>query len=171
MAGERPEIGDVIKELKRTSVYSLVFETNALLTLFRNVRERTPPTKKTPEDSRVAIQGPSTQGVPGKPPIPEPPRPNMGGREVTPYDVDAPLPASTSYLWQDLLDSPVNFDAVLSGVLQSTTEVERIKRLNEVDLQCVIDVLGQVRALFWFGAYGSSFSDALPSSTWKPEMR
>ncbi|KAF9789504.1 kinase-like domain-containing protein, partial [Thelephora terrestris] len=39
-AGDRPEIADVIKELKRTSVYSLVFETNALLTLFRNVREQ-----------------------------------------------------------------------------------------------------------------------------------
>lgn len=64
------------------------------------------------------------------------------------------LPITTfmaPYRWKDLVKPdllPTDFDAVLSGVLQSPTEVEKIKELNEADLQSVIDVLGEVRAHF-----------------------
>ena len=63
----------------------------------------------------------------------------QGGSAVSPYQ------------WKDLLCRdlpPTDFDAVLSGVLQSTGEMEEIQRLNETDLQSVIDTLGKVRELF-----------------------
>lgn len=39
------------------------------------------------------------------------------------------------------------FDAVLLGVLRSTTEMERVQALDESEFQSVIDVLGQVKIL------------------------
>jgi len=59
--------------------------------------------------------------------------------------------------WSDLLTPdlpPTEFDAVLSGVLQSTTEMEKIKGLEAQEFQRVIDVLGQVSAIF-----GPTFSN------------
>ena len=57
-----------------------------------------------------------------------------------------------------------DFDAVLSGVLGSPTEVGRVKGLNEADLQIVIDVLGTVRAPF------NSASMVLPSLKLHPPV-
>lgn len=42
----------------------------------------------------------------------------------------------------------MDFDAVLLGVLRSTTEMEKIKELDGKGFQCVIDVLGQVSTIF-----------------------
>ena len=53
----------------------------------------------------------------------------------------------TPYQWSDLLNPvppPIGFDAVLSGVLRSAAEMEKIKGLDEQDFQSVVDVLGQV---------------------------
>ena len=57
---------------------------------------------------------------------------------------------STSYQWLDLLNpdlTSVHFEAVLTAVLRSTAEVERIQELGEQEFQIVIDVLGQVKPL------------------------
>ena len=61
------------------------------------------------------------------------------------------LPISTSYQWRALLDpkrATADFDNVLSGVSKSPTEIEGIKESTTEDLQCVVDVLGEVGALF-----------------------
>lgn len=53
--------------------------------------------------------------------------------------------------WLDLLNPdllPMDFDAVLLGVLQSATEMEKINGLDEEEFRSVIDVLGQVSTLF-----------------------
>jgi hypothetical protein len=42
----------------------------------------------------------------------------------------------------------MDFDAVLLGVLQSATEMEKINGLDEEEFRSVIDVLGQVSTLF-----------------------
>ena len=42
----------------------------------------------------------------------------------------------------------MDFDAVLLGVLRSTTEMEKIKELDSKGFQSVIDVLGQVSTIF-----------------------
>ena len=52
--------------------------------------------------------------------------------------------------WKNLLRrdlSHAKFDAVLSDVLQSTEEMEKIQGLNETDFQNVIDTFGKVREL------------------------
>ncbi|KAF9789525.1 kinase-like domain-containing protein [Thelephora terrestris] len=75
------------------------------------------------------------------------PRPRHVGpegrsREGSDNDLSDPK-VSTSYQWGDLLKPnlpPTDFDAVLSGVLRSPTEMEKI---DEGELQSVIDVLGQ----------------------------
>ncbi|KAF9644232.1 kinase-like protein [Thelephora ganbajun] len=63
------------------------------------------------------------------------------------YDSDSSgSTLSTPYQWSDLLNpdlSPMDFDAVLMGVLRSTTEMERIQGLDEPEFQSVIDVLGE----------------------------
>lgn len=41
----------------------------------------------------------------------------------------------------------MDFDVVLLGVLRSTTEMEKIKELDDQEFQGVIDVLGQVSTL------------------------
>ena len=61
------------------------------------------------------------------------------------------LPPSTLYQWRALLDPklpPADFDSVLLGVLQSPKEIEGIKMATAEDVQRVIDVLGEVGALF-----------------------
>jgi len=53
--------------------------------------------------------------------------------------------------WSDLLIPGLpstEFDAALSGVLRSTTEMEKIKGLEAQEFQRVIDVLGQVSTIF-----------------------
>lgn len=65
------------------------------------------------------------------------------------YDSDSSghtLP--TRHQWSDLINPdllPMDFDVVLVGVLRSTTEMEKIKELDDQEFQGVIDVLGQVR--------------------------
>ena len=39
----------------------------------------------------------------------------------------------------------MDFDAALTSILRSPTEMEKIQKLDEKDFQSVIDVLGQVR--------------------------
>lgn len=60
---------------------------------------------------------------------------------------------STQHRWSDLLNpdlSRMDFDATLLGVLRSTTEMERIKGLDDQEFQDVVDVLGQVSTRFLF---------------------
>jgi hypothetical protein len=68
------------------------------------------------------------------------------------YDSDSSgLTLSLPHQWSDLLspDLPsAHFDAALTGVLQSTTEMEKIQGLDEPEFQSVIDVLGQVKTIF-----------------------
>ena len=73
----------------------------------------------------------------------------------------------TSHQWQGLLKRdliPTDFDAVLLGVLRSPTEMEEIKGLNEKDFQSVINVLGEVGAIF-DSASTSPSTNTPPSST------
>lgn len=78
------------------------------------------------------------------------------------------------YQWRDLLNPGLpltNFENTLSGVLQSKTEMEKIEGLHEAELQCVIDVLGTVRALFNFAStVPHLLTSRLSPSTWRPEM-
>lgn len=56
------------------------------------------------------------------------------------------LAQSVPYEWQDLLNlelRPMDFDAALTEVLQSSTGVGKIQDLSREDLQSVIDVLGR----------------------------
>lgn len=70
------------------------------------------------------------------------------------------LTSSIPHQWSDLLNPdlpPIQFDAVLTGVLRSTMEMEKIQGLDEQELQSVIDVLGQVKTLLiqrsWFSIH------------------
>lgn len=80
---DRPEIGDVITELKRMSVYSLLVRLTSCLPFFQNTRESIPPPKKLPEEPHVPIQGSSPivgSDMETPSPRPTPPTPKVEER-------------------------------------------------------------------------------------------
>lgn len=82
------------------------------------------------------------------------------------YDSDSSgLTLSTPHQWSALLNPDLpstHFDAILTGVLRSTTEMERIQGLDEPEFQSVIDVLGQVKTTPIQCSWSSIHSRDLP---------